>query len=95
LVKPDTEYDVPRHEIGAPDLRLNGLYDRMNLQSAVEELPEGCRLMFMLHDVHGYEHNEVAKILNCSIGNSKSQLHKARKRLRVLLARMSRRRRFA
>jgi RNA polymerase sigma-70 factor (ECF subfamily) len=95
VVKPDTEYEVPHHEIGAPDLRLSGIYDRMNLQSAVEELPEGYRLMFMLHDVHGYEHNEIAEILNCSIGNSKSQLHKARKRMRVLLARMSRQRRFA
>jgi RNA polymerase sigma-70 factor (ECF subfamily) len=41
--------------------------------------------MFLLHDVHGYEHNEIAEILGCSIGNSKSQLHKARKRLRELL----------
>lgn len=95
VVKPDTEYEVPHLEIGVPDLRLSGLYDRMNIESAVEELPEGYRLMFMLHDVHGYEHNEIAEILNCSIGNSKSQLHKARKRMRVLLARMSRQRRFA
>jgi RNA polymerase sigma-70 factor (ECF subfamily) len=41
--------------------------------------------MFLLHDVHGYEHNEIARMLGCSIGNSKSQLHKARKRLRELL----------
>ena len=47
--------------------------------------------MFLLHDVHGYEHNEIAGMLSCSIGNSKSQLHKARKRLRSLLARMERR----
>jgi RNA polymerase sigma-70 factor (ECF subfamily) len=38
--------------------------------------------MFLLHDVHGYEHNEIASMLGCSVGNSKSQLHKARKRLR-------------
>jgi RNA polymerase sigma-70 factor (ECF subfamily) len=39
----------------------------------------------VLHDVQGYEHNEIAAIMNCSIGNSKSQLHKARMRLRSLL----------
>jgi RNA polymerase sigma-70 factor, ECF subfamily len=41
--------------------------------------------MFLLHDVHGYEHKEIASMLGCSVGNSKSQLHKARKRLRELL----------
>jgi RNA polymerase sigma-70 factor, ECF subfamily len=95
VMKPDDEHELPRHEIGAPDLRLSGVYDRLNLQAAVDGLPDGYRLMFLLHDVHGYEHNEIAQLLNCSIGNSKSQLHKARKRLRVLLARMSRRRKFA
>jgi RNA polymerase sigma-70 factor, ECF subfamily len=92
VMKPDDEHEVPRHEIGAADLRLSGVYDRINLQTAVEGLPEGYRLMFLLHDVHGYEHNEIAAMLSCSIGNSKSQLHKARKRLRSLLARMERRR---
>jgi hypothetical protein len=41
--------------------------------------------VFVLHDVQGYEHNEIAGIMGCSIGNSKSQLHKARMRLRELL----------
>jgi RNA polymerase sigma-70 factor (ECF subfamily) len=41
--------------------------------------------MFLLHDVQGFEHNEIAAMLGCSVGNSKSQLHKARKRLRELL----------
>jgi RNA polymerase sigma-70 factor (ECF subfamily) len=90
--KPDEDHEMPRHEIGGPDLRLTGMYDRINLQAAIEVLPEGYRLMFLLHDVHGYEHNEIAQILRCSIGNSKSQLHKARKRLRMLLSRMERRR---
>jgi len=58
-------------------------------------LPDGYRLMFLLHDVHGYEHNEIARILDCSVGNSKSQLHKARKRLRASLKKMERRRRIA
>jgi RNA polymerase sigma-70 factor (ECF subfamily) len=72
-------------EFGGPDLRLAGVFDRANLQTAIEQLPEGYKRMFLLHDIHGYEHNEIADILGCSIGNSKSQLHKARKRLRELL----------
>lgn len=70
---------------GADDLSLRGLIDRVNLSRAVEQLPEGYKQMFILHDVQGYEHNEIAEILGCSIGNSKSQLHKARLRLRQLL----------
>jgi RNA polymerase sigma-70 factor, ECF subfamily len=72
-------------EIGFIDPRLNGLFDRMNLQAAIDRLPEGYKRMFILHDVHGYGHNEIAKIFECSVGNSKSQLHKARKRLREVL----------
>ena len=72
-------------EIGAADLRLSGLVDRVNLQRAVDQLPRGYRSIFLLHDVNGYEHNEIAHILGCSIGNSKSQLHKARVSLRQLL----------
>jgi RNA polymerase sigma-70 factor, ECF subfamily len=75
----------PRPEIGGPDPRLSGLIDRVNLQAAIDQLPEGYREIFILYDVHGYEHNEIAQILGRSIGNSKSQLHKARKRLRELL----------
>jgi RNA polymerase sigma-70 factor, ECF subfamily len=81
----DGETDGPSLEIGVPDLQLTGLFDRVNLHSAIEQLPEGYRSMFILHDVHGYEHHEIAKMLRCSVGNSKSQLHKARKRLRELL----------
>jgi RNA polymerase sigma-70 factor (ECF subfamily) len=95
LVRIDEESEVPRFEIGGLDPRLSGVCDRINLQAALDGLPDGYRLMFLLHDVHGYEHNEIAQILDCSIGNSKSQLHKARKRLRLLLARMERRRRVA
>jgi RNA polymerase sigma-70 factor (ECF subfamily) len=77
--------DRPRNEIGGPDPRLSGLIDRLNLQWAIDQLPEGYREIFVLYDVHGYDHSEIAKILGRSIGNSKSQLHKARKRLRELL----------
>ena len=69
----------------APDLKLSGSIDRVNLQRAVEQLPPGYKSVFVLHDVQGYEHNEIAEIMGCSIGNSKSQLHKARMRLRELL----------
>jgi RNA polymerase sigma-70 factor (ECF subfamily) len=82
---PDEESGGPRRDIGGPDLRLSGSIDRVNLERAVEQLPPGYRSVFVLHDVQGYEHNEIATIMNCSIGNSKSQLHKARMRLRELL----------
>jgi RNA polymerase sigma-70 factor, ECF subfamily len=88
LIRPDDEKEHPALEIGAPDLRLTGLFDRVNLHDALVQLPEGYKSMFLLHDVHGYEHNEIATMLDCSVGNSKSQLHKARKRLRELLHRV-------
>lgn len=77
--------DGPRKDIGARDLTLTGSIDRVTLERAVENLPPGYRLVFVLHDVEGYEHNEIAEMLDCSIGNSKSQLHKARMKLRDLL----------
>jgi RNA polymerase sigma-70 factor (ECF subfamily) len=85
MTSSDSEKERPAFEIGGPDLRLVGVFDRVNLHAAIGQLPEGYRSMFLLHDVHGYEHNEIARMLGCSVGNSKSQLHKARKRLRELL----------
>src|SRR5580700_8042996 len=82
---PDLESSSPKRDIGAPDLRLSGAVDRVNLERSVEQLPPGYRTVFVLHDVQGYEHNEIADIMGCSVGNSKSQLHKARTRLRELL----------
>ena len=75
----------PARDIGARDLTLSGSVDRVTLERAIENLPPGYRLVFVLHDVEGYEHNEIAGMLECSIGNSKSQLHKARMKLRDLL----------
>jgi len=72
--KPGEEDSRPLIELGRPDLRLNGLLDHINLSKAIDQLPNGCKEMFILHDVEGYEHNEIAKILGCSVGNSKSQL---------------------
>jgi RNA polymerase sigma-70 factor (ECF subfamily) len=61
------------------------IVDRIALEKAIEKLPEGYKTVFILHDVEGYEHEEVSKILGCSVGTSKSQLHKARMKLRKLL----------
>src|SRR5258707_709912 len=77
--------DTPKKDFGAEDLALAGSIDRLQLQRAVDDLPPGYRTIFVLHDVEGYEHNEIATIVRCSIGNSKSQLHKARMKLRDLL----------
>jgi RNA polymerase sigma-70 factor (ECF subfamily) len=85
VTEPDEESGGPRRDFGSPDLRLMGSIDRVNLQRAVDRLPPGYKAVFVLHDVQGYEHNEIAEIMDCSIGNSKSQLHKARMRLRELL----------
>lgn len=63
-----------------------GVVDRMDLERALAELPNGCRTVFVLHDVEGLEHREVASLLGISDGTSKSQLHKARQRLRRLLS---------
>ena len=85
VTEPDEESGSPRRDFGELDLKLSGSLDRVNLQRAVDQLPPGYKAVFVLHDVQGYEHNEIADIMGCSIGNSKSQLHKARMRLRELL----------
>ena len=79
------EDDTPKKDFGAEDMALAGSIDRLRLQKAVDDLPPGYRTIFVLHDVEGYEHNEIAAIVGCSIGNSKSQLHKARMKLRDML----------
>jgi len=81
----ETEEEAPRKEPGADDPRLAGSIDRMQLQRSIAVLPPGYRMIFLLHDVEGYEHNEIAEMVGCSIGNSKSQLHKARMKLREIL----------
>jgi RNA polymerase sigma-70 factor, ECF subfamily len=81
----ETEEESPKKEPGAEDARLAGAINRIQLEQAVGDLPPGYRMVFLLHDVEGYEHNEIAEMVGCSIGNSKSQLHKARMKLRELL----------
>jgi RNA polymerase sigma-70 factor (ECF subfamily) len=80
-----TPEEGPGRSFGSPDLNLTGAIDRLALERAVSDLPAGYRLIFVLHDIEGYEHNEIASMLDCSIGNSKSQLHKARLKLRDTL----------
>lgn len=61
------------------------LLDRMALQSALGQLPSGCRAVFVLFELGGYKHDEIAAMLGCSPGTSKSQLHRARMKMRGLL----------
>jgi len=84
---PDLEDETtpPAIDIGAPDLFLEGSIDRVTLDRCIERLPAGYRAMFVLHDVQGYEHKEIAQMVGRSIGGSKSQVHKARMRLRQML----------
>ena len=87
---PDDETASATMDIGAPDLLLDGLLDRINLERCIERLPVGYRTIFVLHDIQGYEHNEISEILGRSVGDSKSQLHKARTRLREHLHELQR-----
>jgi RNA polymerase sigma-70 factor (ECF subfamily) len=73
-------------EIGEIDRRLWGTVDRIVLLRAVEELPKGCGHIFNLHEIEGYQHREIAQLLQCSIGTSKSQLYKAKMKMRHLLS---------
>jgi RNA polymerase sigma-70 factor (ECF subfamily) len=75
-----------RRGFGASDLRLVGVVDRLTIDRAVATLAPGYRNIFLLHDVHGFEHREIASMEGCSLGNSKSQLHKARRALRGALS---------
>ena len=59
--------------------------DRISLDQAISQLAPGYRAVFILHDVEGYEHEQISRMLGCSVGTSKSQLHKARLKLRKLL----------
>jgi RNA polymerase sigma-70 factor (ECF subfamily) len=75
----------PLQELARPDLRLAGSLDRLHLERALAKLRPFQKLVVILHDIQGYKHIEIAKMLHWSIGNSKSQLHRARARLRKLL----------
>lgn len=78
--------EIPEQTVhGTSNPNKMPVIDRIALKNAIGELPNGYRNVFVLHDVEGYEHEEVAKMLKISVGTSKSQLHKARLKLRGLL----------
>ncbi|MEJ7861545.1 MAG: RNA polymerase sigma factor [Pyrinomonadaceae bacterium] len=84
--KTTEEGETPVQVVGGTENpRKMPVVDKIAIENAIEQLPKGYRNVFVLHDVEGYEHEEVAKILGCSVGTSKSQLHKARLKLRKLL----------
>jgi RNA polymerase sigma-70 factor (ECF subfamily) len=82
--------DIPEEHIGRGfgtcDRAQTGVVDRVAIERAVATLPPGYRNFFLLHDVYGLEHREIASMEGCSLGNSKSQLHKARRALRGALS---------
>jgi len=87
LDDPNDQDGVPitKREHGQHDDRLRCSLDRIALSRALETLPHGYRTIFELHEIKGYGHREIAGLLHCSIGNSKSQLHKAKERMRECL----------
>jgi RNA polymerase sigma-70 factor (ECF subfamily) len=84
--KTSEDGEVPEQTVhGTANPNKMPVIDRIALKNAIAQLPNGYRNVFVLHDVEGYEHEEVAKMMGISIGTSKSQLHKARLKLRGLL----------
>jgi RNA polymerase sigma-70 factor (ECF subfamily) len=95
--KSSTRSELLTHEGETPVQIVRGtenankmpVVDRIALEKAISELPPGYRSVFVLHDVEGYEHEEIGRMLGCSTGTSKSQLHKARLKLRDLIRRQA------
>jgi RNA polymerase sigma-70 factor (ECF subfamily) len=83
----DSLDDEESAEPMAPAPAVPAAISRMDLEKAIASLPPGSRAAFLLHDVEGFEHREIAGILGVSEGTSKSQVHKARLKLRALLRR--------
>jgi RNA polymerase sigma-70 factor (ECF subfamily) len=79
----DDEHPLPERESRSLAERT---VTKMDLERALAQLPEGCRMAFVLHDIEGLEHREVAEAMGIAEGTSKSQVHKARLRLRALLS---------
>ncbi len=70
---------------GTEDPSRMPIIDRIALEKAIAQLPPGYRTVFVLHDIEGYDHDEIARMMGTSSGTSKSQLHKARLKLRNLI----------
>lgn len=90
ITDPEADSGHAPAEFGVSDARLENLAERMLLRNAIGQLSRGFRLTLLLHDLHGYEHSEVAAMLGCATGTSKSQLHKARLRVRKMLSKCMR-----
>lgn len=90
LEKTTEEGETPTQVVrGTENPNAMPIVDRIALDSALNQLPPGYRSVFLLHDVEGHEHEEIAKILGVAVGTSKSQLHKARMKLRRILKKQS------
>jgi RNA polymerase sigma-70 factor, ECF subfamily len=87
---PNESCGPPAMDLGCLDPILEGSLDRINLERCIKRLPTGYRTIFVLHDVQGFKHHEIAQILGRSVGDSKSQLHKARGQLRSMLHELQR-----
>ncbi|MGB7201688.1 MAG: RNA polymerase sigma factor [Pyrinomonadaceae bacterium] len=91
--KRTVKFEKTTEEGETPDQIVSGtanpermrIVDKIAIDNAIAQLPPGYKNVFLLHDVEGFEHEEVARILGCSVGTSKSQLHKARLKLQKLL----------
>jgi RNA polymerase sigma-70 factor (ECF subfamily) len=84
--KTSEDGEIPEQTVsGTENPNKMTVIDRLALNKAIEQLPPGYKKVFWLHDVEGYEHEEIARMLKLSVGTSKSQLHKARLKLRGLL----------
>jgi len=92
-VRPESTTDdgelPPVVEVGTERPSHMPVVDSIALERAIAELPKGYRTVFVLHDVEGYEHEEIGHMLGVTVGTSKSQLHKARMRIRALLDKKS------
>jgi RNA polymerase sigma-70 factor (ECF subfamily) len=85
-MKTDTPEGYAERTFGTWDRSQTGVVDRLTIERAVNSLSPGSRKFFLLHDVKGLEHREIASMEGCSLGNSKSQLHRARRALRGALS---------
>ena len=84
--RPTQDKEIPEQAApGTERPSVMPVFDRLELDRALAGLPPGYRAVFVLFDVEGYTHDEIAQLLGCSAGTSKSQLHKARTKLRALL----------
>ena len=66
-----------------PQAKVKQGYDsRIDIEAALEKLPQQARMAFVLHDIEGYKHHEISKLMNIEVGTSKAHLHRARRMLR-------------